>query len=383
MTDDIVWVELCCGAAATTLRLIGGPHLQPVVSYMGGKRRQASDILAAMGLEPRQRIRQVVLADAGPWGWVWPVLLDPELSGQVAEVLEGWADKDARELWADLASKDPAVDLTERTAGWLWLQARSASGVPLWWDGNQYAQADHATGRTTRAGQTGSPGWRMGSARPSVDEAATQRGIWKASDGRGSQRVAGQRGELGCGGIMHPETVAARARAAAETVATWLVLQAGTYIGKPVTVQEGRWATHGFSRPSVAAQSLSGSCFSIERIIERLPGDIEPGWAVFHGDVNDMEPIPGAYVYMDPDYVGKTGYGWTVGGHDQVEAVARRWSDAGCVVAVSEAVPLPFDGWHHVDLSTLGRKGAGPEWLTMNRPPARVPGSQMALFAAG
>jgi len=69
-----------------------------------------------------------------------------------------------------------------------------------------------------------------------------------------------------------------------------------------------------------------------------------------------------------------------------VLAVARRWSVAGAVVCVSEAVPLPLDGWYHVEITDV-RKGQKrtfskqrTEWLTMNREPAEVPCVQGAFF---
>ena len=59
--------------------------------------------------------------------------------------------------------------------------------------------------------------------------------------------------------------------------------------------------------------------------------------------------------------------------------VARRWSDAGAVVCVSEAEPLPLDGWHHVEITgaRVGQKRTFSkqkrEWLTMNPEPEKVP----------
>ena len=75
------WVEPFAGAAACAIRLVGGAWLSPPVAWMGGKRRLASSILAAMGA-PEGRPSRVVLADAGPWGWVWPLLLDSSSSSE-------------------------------------------------------------------------------------------------------------------------------------------------------------------------------------------------------------------------------------------------------------------------------------------------------------
>lgn len=70
-----------------------------------------------------------------------------------------------------------------------------------------------------------------------------------------------------------------------------------------------------------------------------------------------------------PPYVGCTGYGWDSPRAEVLE-LARVFRDAGAVVAVSEAEALDLEGWHHVELTLPGGK---PEWLTVSRPPARLP----------
>ncbi len=47
---SVRWVELCCGSAAVTLRLLGGRKAVPPASYQGGKRKYAHAILDALGL---------------------------------------------------------------------------------------------------------------------------------------------------------------------------------------------------------------------------------------------------------------------------------------------------------------------------------------------
>lgn len=341
MTRSIHFVELCAGAAAVSLRLLGGPRATPIVSWMGGKRRQASGILAAMGLRPAQGGR-VLMVDAGPWGWVWRVLRDD--GDRVAEVLRGWEGSDPRALWEDLASKPPAEDIAERTAGWLWLQARSASGVPVWWGpereesgwrmgeepkkakrrtrtasqcGGGYRSADHDTGRTVRAGQTGH----------------SQR--WVASDGRGVERPAGQKG------------------------------------------RERRWGS-GDRQSKGVGFAAEGGIIHPATIADRIDA-VRPllqSVEIHHGDVAEVKPHGGAFVYVDPPYVGCTGYGWDLV-RERVLAVARRWAEAGSVVAVSETVRLDLEGWHHVDLTPLGRSNARPEWLTMSQAPVVVPAVQL------
>jgi hypothetical protein len=117
-----------------------------------------------------------------------------------------------------------------------------------------------------------------------------------------------------------------------------------------------------------------------------LPATITP-------DARSIEPgpdlPPGTVAYMDPPYVGTTGYG-----HDlprsEVVALARRWAAAGATVAISEAEPiadLTAEGWHavRVDGERRGQKRTfskqQAEWVTMNRPPAWTPPEQRGLFA--
>lgn len=215
---------------------------------------------------------------------------------------------------------------------------------------------------------------------------------WEMGSGNGRpEQPIGQRGNAatvhreGIGGIVHPSTVADRVDVVAELVATWLALQAGGFQGKPVTIRGGQWATHGYARPSLAAQSQSGSCWSPERVLLNLAGlPPVPGWSVYHGDAGDLgEVLAGwaTHVYVDPPYVGRTGYGWDLE-RDRLLALAVRLADAGAVVAISEAEPLPLPGWYHVELTSLGRRNAKPEWLTMSRPPASIPAEQLGLWGA-
>ncbi len=71
---------------------------------------------------------------------------------------------------------------------------------------------------------------------------------------------------------------------------------------------------------------------------------------------------------------GTTGYGCAFP-RAEVLATAQRWREAGALVAISEAEPLPLPGWHHHRLP--GSAGFGrtwskqqAEWLTLSRPPA-------------
>jgi hypothetical protein len=108
-------------------------------------------------------------------------------------------------------------------------------------------------------------------------------------------------------------------------------------------------------------------------------------------DARGIEPgpdlPPGAIAYMDPPYMGTTGYG-----HDlprsEVVALARRWAAAGAMVAISEAQPigdLVAEGWHAVRIDGE-RKGQArtfskqkDEWLTLSNAPTWTPTTQGRL----
>lgn len=92
-----------------------------------------------------------------------------------------------------------------------------------------------------------------------------------------------------------------------------------------------------------------------------------------------VERGEGAIVYIDPPYVGTTGYASDLPREDVV-ALARRWADAGATVCISEAEAIPellMDGWFQVEIT--GSKQGMPrtfskqqrEFLTLNREPDR------------
>lgn len=86
----------------------------------------------------------------------------------------------------------------------------------------------------------------------------------------------------------------------------------------------------------------------------------------------DIQPIPGSFVYIDPPYVGTTGYGPTLDEND-VSTLANEWARVASVVCVSEAKPLSLGcSWRHVNLTscrtgqrrTMSRTTS--EWLTIH-----------------
>jgi hypothetical protein len=124
--------------------------------------------------------------------------------------------------------------------------------------------------------------------------------------------------------------------------------------------------------------------------------DAVPSWpptVISNAPVEQVQPgtlPPGTVVYFDPPYFGDgyrkiTGYKHTLS-RDQVVLVAKRWSDAGATVAVSECVPIrELEGWHFVDISgeRVGQKrtfsSEKSEWLTVNKEPKWTPSVQAGL----
>jgi hypothetical protein len=113
--------------------------------------------------------------------------------------------------------------------------------------------------------------------------------------------------------------------------------------------------------------------------------------ATIADDARPIEPgtlPPGTVVYADVPYQGTTGYAHLFPREEWLPVV-RRWAEAGAVVCISEAEPIPelvADGWHAVEITrarvgqrrTFSKQQA--EWLTLNRPPAWTVPVQTGLF---
>ena len=404
--QPLIFIEPCCGAAAVTLHLLGGPKIVPPVSWMGGKRRYARHILEALGLEEGLGARQVLLCDPGPWGWVWPVLLDPHRSSSVADRLRSWSTEEPRALWERLRSAPLPQTVEDAAASWLWLQGRAASGLPMWW----------------RAG------WMQGRQGGVADQPARQKG-------HGSQ------------GLMRPETVADRIELLQDHVASWLALQHYSPGGVPVVDTEEGWRlagdpwpnspdlkklqfsdsrTPGLERHSRHLDSLSEATrtwrapqnekaslkpalgpsgrwdskgfvqlspsairkrsrkrprpVDITESLEHLHFVLGGRMAVYHGSCLDLKwpkRLDGAAIYFDPPYRRATGYGFNLGEDAERARAAlldlvQMLADRGARVAVSEGEPLDLPGWETQDITPLGRTNSKPEFLHLSQPsPAR------------
>lgn len=423
--DGLAYLAPFLGAGGDWLHLVS-QDLVPPVSWMGGKRRLAHRIMELLGLTPGQRLL-FVLGDASWWGWVWPLCLDEVTGPQVCAWLRRWQGEDPRALWFRLRDAGPPADLVERAAGLLWLQARAASGVPVWWEGDEVVSMDgHGRGPYRAWQATAQPklvqecGWksetcstrRPGRAKQShaqdpdrtredrrlvqwastkVDEAGQTRATEPrllASDGRGVGRPPGHRGDKaaakkqacgkgfnaeGAGGMVNPATIADRL----EQTRARLVMATRSTSPRRADMgrNDGHREKHGwraFEPGDVAAR--------IDSIRTSSPQVV-----IAHCDALDLvraaAPVLGrrARIYLDPPYQHATGYPVTCS-RDHVLAIAEESARHGGRVVLSEAVGLAAElgpGWRQVQL----RRGPKPEWVTLYNCSAQAEHGR--LFHAG
>jgi hypothetical protein len=346
-----LFVELCCGSAAVTLKLLGGAAARPPVSYMGAKTGYAEPILWTLGLRSGQGAAAVLLNDPGPWSRVWRVLTTPAGCAEVARIIRGWVGEDARALWERLRAEPVPDDEGEAAAAsWLYQMRGSYHGK------SPEAGIGHPEGLPASE--------HFGGVRPAAE----------MLDGWMIDRLRFPAGTLVLGEDAADVTP--------EWVARWLVLRHGTQ------QQDERL------RP--CSRILDGMMYAdgnwrnpIPPHVDRLDDLPAIPAAVSNLDAAAIEPVPplppGTCVYIDPPYQGTTGYAHTFD-RAAVLDVARRWADAGARVAVSEAEPLDLPGWHHVEITGI-RKGQKRtfskqkrEWLTLSHPPAWTPEQQIGLF---
>lgn len=325
MTATPVLVDAFAGAGGFWLASVGA-NLTPPVSWMGGKRRLAADLLTLLGLHRGCRV-PLLLGDSSWWGWVWPHVLDAEIGPRVSAILRGWRGEDPRALWFRLRDMGPVIDdVAEAAAQLLWLQGRAASGVPVWWE-SEVLHAAPGDGRASQlAADRGSNGlrkWdrtRAGNVGPANQTHAAEPRLVQWADDGGTRTNAGKgyhgggaNGSRG-GGIVDPGTIAHRLDA--------------------------------------IRVAVDGIDITIERLDARAFAE---KWA----------PIlwRRAVVYLDPPYQGATGYPSTCP-RSEVLAIADIWARHGARVVLSEAVGLAADlgpGWDQVCL----RSDRKPEWATV------------------
>jgi hypothetical protein len=345
-----LFVELCAGTAALSLAFHarGAPlksrkgafkQVKPPVSRMGSKAGYAAAILEVLGLEQGQGAR-----DGARYLWCEPdpgvrLLLeayrDAALARAAADIIRGWAGEDPRALWERLRAEGPP------------------RGLPT-------DAAEVARFLTVHAGtHPGGNGWRGLHVRR------------EANDGFSPSR-AGVAAALSAVGDVPAEVHADTRAVEPREVARWVAFAVRTM---PQTLAGGARAINFLPRiaPSGAVRyQIDAPATGLLDLPGGLPAAIAP-------DARAIDPgpclPPGTVCYMDPPYVGTTGYASDLPRADVV-ALARRWAAAGALVCISEQVAIPelvADGWEAIDISD---RRVGPrrtfskqqsEFLTLKR----------------
>ena len=284
-----LFVELCAGTAALSLRLHGGRHCRPPVSRMGAKTGYADAILEVLGLRPGQGADRYLWCEPDDGARLMLIAYtDEALRREAAAIIRGWADEEPRALWERLRDEG------------------AVKGCP--------------------------PAWVAGVGAVDAREVAR----W-AFMGSASYAPCGS--DRGWSAFLHPE-------------------------------EGGRY---GAGRLATAAR------------VHNLP-DLPA--TVLDGAVEPPTVPPGTICYMDPPYVGTTGYASDLP-RAEVVRLARAWADAGAWVVISEQEPIPelmADGWHAVDITDTRRgqkrtfSKQQREWLTLSKPPLWTPDVQVSLW---
>ena len=240
----------------------------------------------------------VTLVDAGPWGDVWTVLHDHDARREVAAVMRR-LDATGRlsDVWPTLATQPPSPDDAPARVAQYLCLQSRSSGCIPIWWNTAMSRWESPSGSRT--------------------ETAHQRGGVAAS-----KRVQGSTRER-----MQPYQ------------------QSGRKDGPLYRSHPAR----GIQRISTLAERVE----SLDRI----------DWSrvtVRHCDVGDVRPIAGSTVYVDPPYAGAPRYAALLP-RPRVLEVAEAHAAVARLVVVSEASPLPLDGWTVRRLRDRGK----PEWLTI------------------
>lgn len=411
-----LFVELCAGTAALSLRLQRA-GARPPVSRMGAKTGYADAILSRLGLQPGQGADRYVWADPDPGvRLLLHAYTRPDLAREAAAIIRGWSEENPRDLWERLKAEGPVRGPAPReVARWAFVA------------GAAYIQGDPST---AYAGDPGANGGRMGDVRERVA------GRLDAAPGCAAAVLDS--------GDIDPREVARWLRIFTSNTLinvnadTWTNTGAGgsTFGGADFCKPAGRVAQQLDDAPACPAAVVSSGDIDPREVAreyllhrwsfsERGPAagyggpgcEVRTARAAWTTDDRDralgcersaerLEDLPefpacpgpsgpdlpaGTIVYMDPPYYQTTGYtddiprpegrpfGWVVD-------TARAWADAGAVVCVSEAVPIPgladLPGWHvhEITAERVGQKRTFSrqkrEFLTLNRPPR----GQISLF---
>lgn len=150
MTPIPLFVEICAGTAAVSLRL-ERDGARPPVSRMGAKTGYADAILGALDLWPGQRAERYLWAEADPGvRLLLAAYTDRRLAQAAAEVIRGWAGEDPRALWERLRDAGaPAYDppTVYEVTRFICFTARAMGSTVAWRNGRWCSERGDEGGR--------------------------------------------------------------------------------------------------------------------------------------------------------------------------------------------------------------------------------------------
>lgn len=352
-------VELCCGTASVSLAALAGEPVEPLTGFMGSKRRWSGLICSRLGFSTFDRPDHVVLVDAGPWGDVWSVLRERGARLDVSALLRSWSGEDASALWKRLVSVAPFEDGPTRVAQYLWLQARSAGTIPVWWSPER-SRWESPTGSRTEAahsrGGAGLAGRETGSgvdAREELRRAEGNRKLGLAHQKNGFPKGhpmhrVGRPAQKGLGApVEGARNLVGGPRALGPAYEAGGLHRKRVHRELALAVQDD--AGEAVQAPSVSGGSLKAGCRGIQypgTIARRIDALDAIPWErveVIHDRVENVEPIPGARVYFDPPYDNAPRYA-VLFPRSAVVATAERWAAVADRIVVSEGEGLPITG---------------------------------------
>ncbi len=391
MTGPVpLWVELCAGTAALTLRLIGGRFCRPPVSRMGSKSGYGEALLSIAGLRAGQGAEAVLLCEPDDGcRALLQAYPQPEVLREAAEIIRSWADEDPRELWERLRAEGPIRGASGgEVARWAYVTGQSVEKRPT--------GASWFT-RPNGEGQKSIEGYAEDLERLAASELARWARITTSNrlvnvdphtwmnTGQGGTKHGGEDFSTGAEDLARGfEGVSAR------EVGRWVSIGHLSY--RDAQPESGFGVAQGYLTPKETKGPIAGRADILESGAASWPP------VTVCADCREIDPegIPeGTVCYIDPPYLGDgsqkiTGYGHGLT-REEVVAMATSWSDAGARVMISECAPLTDDlgpGWQAVNI-TATRKGqkrtfsteqGRTEWVTVNFEPHWRP-SQLGLFS--
>ena len=139
MTACPLFIELCAGTAAVSLRLARA-RARPPVSRMGSKSGYADALLGLAGLRPGQGAAHYLWCEPDPGcRLLLEAYRDAALARAAADIIRGWAAEDPRALWERLRAEGPP-----RGPGGQVFAHEVARWMALW--GWHYRQGDYTSG---------------------------------------------------------------------------------------------------------------------------------------------------------------------------------------------------------------------------------------------